>query len=92
MKPSPKEKTLLIPAVTHIDRTSRIQLVTKETSPRYYKLISELKRQTGIPILLNTSFNIQEPIACTPEDAIRTFKRSHIDCLVMGNFLVKKTT
>ena len=85
-----KEKAALIPAVMHIDRTARIQLVTKETNPRYYKLIVEFKRQTGIPIVLNTSFNIQEPIVCSPEDAINTFKRSHIDCLVMGNFLLKK--
>jgi len=87
-----KEKTSLIPAVTHIDGTARIQLVTKESNPRYYQLISEFKRQTGLPILLNTSFNIQEPIVCSPEDAIRTFKRSHIDCLVLGNFWVKKTS
>jgi carbamoyltransferase len=85
-----KEKISMIPAVTHIDQTARIQLVTKEANPRYYQLISEFKRQTGIPILLNTSFNIQEPIVCSPDDAIRTFKRSHIDCLVMGNFLVQK--
>jgi len=85
-----KEKSSLIPAVTHIDRTARIQLVTKETNPRYYQLISEFKRQTGVPMLLNTSFNIQEPIVCTPENAINTFKRSHIDCLVIGNFWVKK--
>jgi carbamoyltransferase len=85
-----KEKISLIPAVTHIDQTARIQLVTKETNPRFYKLISEFKRQTQIPILLNTSFNIQEPIVCTPEDAINTFKRSQIDCLVLGNFLVRK--
>jgi carbamoyltransferase len=82
-----KEKALLIPAVTHIDRTARVQLVTKETNPRYYQLISEFKKQTGIPILLNTSFNIQEPIVCSPEDAIRTFKRSHIDCFVIRNYL-----
>jgi pyruvoyl-dependent arginine decarboxylase len=84
------QKISMIPAVTHIDQTARIQLVTKEANPRYYQLISEFKRQTGIPILLNTSFNIQEPIVCSPDDAIRTFKRSHIDCLVMGNFLVQK--
>ncbi|ETR70297.1 MAG: carbamoyltransferase [Candidatus Magnetoglobus multicellularis str. Araruama] len=85
-----KNKAERIPAVTHIDGTARIQLVTKETNPRYYQLISEFKRQTGIPIVLNTSFNIQEPIVCSPEHAIYTFKKSRIDCLVIGNFLVKK--
>jgi carbamoyltransferase len=84
------DKVELIPAVTHVDTTARIQLVTQETNPRYYKLINEFKKQTGVPILLNTSFNIQEPIVCTPQDAINTFKRSQIDCLVMEDFIVER--
>jgi carbamoyltransferase len=85
-----KDKIELIPAVTHVDTTARIQLVTRETNPRYHKLISEFKKQTGVPILLNTSFNIQEPIVCSPQDAVNTFKKSQIDCLVIGDFIVER--
>ncbi|MBF0452529.1 MAG: carbamoyl transferase [Candidatus Magnetomorum sp.] len=85
-----KDKVEFIPAVTHVDTTARIQLVSKETNPRYHKLISEFKKQTDVPILLNTSFNIQEPIVCTPQDAVNTFKRSQIDCLVIGDLIVER--
>ena len=84
------KKKKLTPAVVHIDGTSRIQMVSKKYSPKYHKLISEFKKLTGVPILLNTSFNIQEPIVCSPQDAIDTFKRSKIDYLVMESYLVKK--
>ncbi len=83
-------KTDLIPAVTHADRTARIQLVSKESNERYYNLLSEFKKLTGIPVLLNTSFNIQEPIVCSPQDAVHTFERSGMDCLAMGDFVVEK--
>ncbi len=78
-----------IPAVTHVDETCRIQTVSKGTNPRYHKLIEEFGKITGIPIVLNTSFNIQEPIVCTPADAVSTFKRSKIDYLIMGDYSVK---
>lgn len=77
-----------IPAVVHIDGTARPQMVSKETNPRYYNLIKEFEKITGVPALLNTSFNIQEPIVCTPENAINTFKNASFDALVLENNLV----
>jgi len=77
-----------IPAVVHVDGTARPQMVSKQTNPRYWNLINEFKKITGVPVLLNTSFNIQEPIVCTPRDAIRTFKNATFDVLVLENNLV----
>ncbi len=77
-----------IPAVTHIDETSRVQTVSKDTNPKYYKLLKEFGKITKIPILLNTSFNVQEPIVCSPEDAVRTFLKTKIDYLVINNYLI----
>jgi carbamoyltransferase len=77
-----------IPAVVHVDGTARPQMVSRETNPRYWELINEFKKITGIPMLLNTSFNVQEPIVCTPQDAIRTFKNANFDALVLENNLV----
>ena len=79
-----------IPAVVHIDGTARPQTVSRKTNPRYWELISEFKRITGVPLLLNTSFNVQEPIVCTPDDAIRTFKNASFDALVLENNLVQR--
>ena len=81
-----------IPAVTHIDFSARIQTVSRETNPDYYDLISAFRDQTGCAVLVNTSFNVRgEPIVCTPEDAFRCFMRTHIDCLVLGPFILEKT-
>jgi len=77
-----------IPAVVHVDGTARPQMVSKQTNPRYWNLINEFRKITGIPVLLNTSFNIQEPIVCKPEDAIKTFKNATFDALVLENNLV----
>ena len=77
-----------IPAVVHVDGTARPQMVSRETNPRYWNLINEFKKLTGIPMLLNTSFNVQEPIVCTPRDAINTFSNSNFDVLVLENNLV----
>ncbi len=77
-----------IPAVVHVDGTARPQMVSRETNPRYWNLINEFKKLTGIPMLLNTSFNVQEPIVCTPENAINTFRNSNFDALVLENNLV----
>jgi carbamoyltransferase len=85
-----KGKVPLIPAVVHVDETSRIQIVKRNTNPRYHKLISEFNKLTGIPMVLNTSFNDNEPIVCTPEDAVRTFQRTRMDYLVIHNFLLKQ--
>jgi carbamoyltransferase len=80
-----------IPAVTHIDYSARVQTVSRETNPDYYDLIKEFEKRTGCPVLVNTSFNVRgEPIVCTPEDAYRCFMRTHIDCLVLGPFLLDK--
>jgi len=76
-----------IPAVIHVDNTARPQTVSRATNPRYWNLIKEFGRLTGVPALLNTSFNIQEPIVCSPRDAIRTFKGASFDALVLENNL-----
>jgi carbamoyltransferase len=65
-------------------------MVNREVNPRYWNLINEFKKLTGIPMLLNTSFNIQEPIVCTPGDAVNTFKNANFDALVLENNLVLK--
>ena len=81
----------LIPAATHVDGTSRIQAVYKDTNPLYYKLIERFNKKTHVPALVNTSFNLKgEPIVDSPQDAYSTFKRSGIDCLVLGNFVIEK--
>jgi len=85
------EKHKIIPAVTHVDGTGRLQTVSKEQNDLYWNLINEFRKITGIPIVLNTSFNLKgEPIVCTPKDALRTFFTSGLDALFLGNCLVKK--
>ncbi|HYE65555.1 MAG TPA: carbamoyltransferase C-terminal domain-containing protein, partial [Pyrinomonadaceae bacterium] len=76
-----------IPAVVHVDGTARPQTVSRKTNPRYWQLIREFERLTGVPVLLNTSFNIQEPIVCRPEDAIKTFQSASFDALVLEDHL-----
>ncbi|MBE0642731.1 MAG: nodulation protein [Bacteroidetes bacterium] len=81
----------LIPAVTHVDGTARVQTVSRETNEKFWKLIRAFGQRSGVPILLNTSFNVMnEPIVCTPEDAIRCFLHTDIDLLVLGDFIVMK--
>jgi len=75
-----------IPAAVHVDGTARIQTVEKAANPRYHALIEAFGRITGVPIVLNTSFNKQEPIVCRPSEAISCFLRTQMDVLVMGNF------
>ena len=82
------DKKNLIPAVTHVDGTGRLQTVTQEENERYWGLISAFHKLTGVPILLNTSFNENEPIVCSPEDAINCFLRTKMDVLVMNNWLI----
>jgi carbamoyltransferase len=80
-----------IPAVTHIDYSARIQTVHKETNELYYDLIKKFDEKYNCPVIINTSFNVRgEPIVCTPEDAYRCFMRTHIDYLIMGNYLLDK--
>ena len=81
-----------IPAVTHVDYSARIQTVSKDSNPLYYKLISKFKEKTNCPVLVNTSFNIRgEPIVHTPEDAFRCFMGTELDVLVVGNCYLIKT-
>ena len=80
-----------IPAPTHVDGTGRLQTVTADANPRYHALISEFERQTGVPVVLNTSFNDNEPIVCRPEEAIDCFLRTKMDALVLGNYLIKRS-
>ena len=77
------------PAVVHIDGTARPQLINRETNPSYYRILEEYRRATGLPTLVNTSFNMhEEPIVCSPSDALRAFRESGLDYLAIGNFLV----
>jgi carbamoyltransferase len=85
------EKRKLLCAVNHVDDTGRLQTVTREENPMYYDLIAAFHRQTGIPVILNTSFNENEPIVCTPEEAIDCFQRTRMDVLAIGPFLVAKS-
>src|ERR1043166_2868140 len=88
--PARKEKAHLIPAVLHVDGTARLQLVSKRENRKYHELISRFKGITGVPLVLNTSFNDSEPIVCSPRDAIATFKGTNIDVLVLGNYVIRR--
>ncbi len=84
------EKRALIPAVNHVDDTGRVQTVERAVNPRYHRLIEEFARATGVPVVLNTSFNENEPIVCTPEEALACFGKTKMDALVLGNFLLER--
>ncbi|MBO9564582.1 MAG: carbamoyltransferase [Niastella sp.] len=100
LPPGFESKTLLdklyfqrsdMPAITHVDYSARIQTVHRETNPRLWKLLQQMKQQTGYAVMVNTSFNVRgEPIVNTPEDAYRCFMRTDMDYLVMGNFIIPK--
>lgn len=79
-----------IPAVVHVDGSARPQTVSRDTNPRYWQLIREFEKLTGVPVLLNTSFNIQEPIVCTPAHAVRTYQQASFEALVLENHLVQR--
>jgi carbamoyltransferase len=80
-----------LPAITHVDGTGRLQTVFRERSPRYYELIKRFGQATGVPVVLNTSFNLKgEPIVNTPANAFHTFSQSEMDTLVLENFLIEK--
>jgi carbamoyltransferase len=82
-----------LPAITHVDGTGRLQTVFKDQSPRYYKLIERFGQATGVPVILNTSFNLKgEPVVNTPANAFHTFRTSEMDTLVLENFLVEKSS
>ena len=86
-----EEKQKEIPAVVHVDGTTRTQTVTKKSNSRYYRLISEFEKESGVPVILNTSFNDRgEPIVCSPFDAINTFTKTGLTYLAIENYLVRK--
>jgi carbamoyltransferase len=84
------ERAGQIPAVTHVDGTGRLQTVDRTSNPRYYALIEAFFRLTGVPMVLNTSFNENEPVVCRPEEALDCFLRTKMDVLVLGNYLVRR--
>ncbi len=85
------EKRDKIPAPTHVDGTGRLQTVTREANPRYWELIRAFRDAAGVPVVLNTSFNDNEPIVCRPEEALDCFLRTQMDALVLGDFLITRT-
>jgi carbamoyltransferase len=85
------EKRTVIPAPTHIDGTARLQTVRRSANPLYWKLIRAFGDITGVPVVVNTSFNDNEPIVCRPEEALDCFRRTQMDVLVIGNFILTKT-
>jgi carbamoyltransferase len=84
------EKRDKIPAPTHVDGTGRLQTVTREANPRYWRLIKAFEQLTGVPAVLNTSFNDNEPIVCRPEEALDCFQRTQMDALVLGDLLITR--
>ena len=89
VRPAMRDK---IPAPTHVDGTGRLQTVTRDANPRYHALISAFRDLTGVPVVLNTSFNDNEPIVCRPEEAIDCFQRTQMDALVLGDFLITRAS
>ena len=86
-----RDKRDRIPAVTHVDGSGRLQTVREEHSPRYYRLIQAFHERTGVPMLLNTSFNENEPIVCRPQEALECFLRTKMDLLVLENHLIRRS-
>jgi len=89
--PVKRDKREIIPAPTHVDGTSRLQTVTREANPRYWALIKAFEKRTGVPMVVNTSFNDNEPVVNKPEEALDCFLRTEMDAVIIGNFLVKKS-
>ena len=87
-----KEDRRVIPSVTHVDGSARVQTINEEQDPLFYQLVQEFERQSGVPVMINTSFNVRgEPIVCTPQEAWRCFMRTRMDSLVIGPFIMDKT-
>jgi len=85
-----EERRQEIPAVTHVDGSGRLQTVSKRVNERYYRLISDFDALTGVPVILNTSFNENEPIVCRPQEAIDCFRKTKMDVLYLGNQAVRR--
>jgi carbamoyltransferase len=88
--PIRQEKRQVVPAVAHVDGSGRLQTVTANGNPRYYRLIAAFNDITGVPMVLNTSFNESEPIVCTPSEALDCFVRTRMDCLVLGDHVISR--
>ncbi|HUD70626.1 MAG TPA: carbamoyltransferase C-terminal domain-containing protein, partial [Dongiaceae bacterium] len=87
-----EDKRALVPAITHVDGTGRLQTVRRDTNPRYHRLIRTFEQKTGYGVIVNTSFNVRgEPIVCSPEDAYRCFMRTEMDALVLENCVLLKS-
>jgi carbamoyltransferase len=86
-----EEKRRLIPAVTHVDGSGRLQTVRRDANPRYYALIEAFEAITATPMVLNTSFNENEPVVCRPEEALDCFLRTRMDRLVLGDHVLERT-
>jgi carbamoyltransferase len=84
------DKRAMIPAVTHVDGSGRLQTVNRQTNLRYWKLLTAFAALTGVPVLLNTSFNENEPIVHRPAEALDCFLRTRMDALVLGDYVVEK--
>jgi carbamoyltransferase len=86
-----ESRRAVVPATTHVDGTGRVQVVVREINPTYHRLIQRFGEATGVPVLLNTSFNLRgEPIVASPADAYSTFRRSGLDLLALGPYLIRK--
>lgn len=87
----PPEQADRIPAACHADRTARVQTVDAERQPRFHRLLTAFGERTGVPVLINTSFNVRgEPVVCTPKDALDAFFSTPLDALVIGSWLIDK--
>jgi carbamoyltransferase len=85
-----EEKRALVPAITHVDGSGRLQTVSKTSNPIYHELISAFAKRTSVPMVLNTSFNENEPVVCRPEEALDCFLRTNMDVLVLGQHLLRR--
>jgi len=85
-----EEKRAVIPAVTHVDGSGRLQTVYERPNPRYYQLIQAFATLTAVPIVLNTSFNENEPVVCHPKEALACFLRTKMDVLVLDNWMIQR--
>ena len=89
--PVREDKKGIIPAVTHVDGTARVQTVSRDVQPLFWELLTAFGRKTGVPILLNTSFNENEPIVCTPEEALECYLKTKMDVIVLGRFFLNRS-
>lgn len=89
--PVREEKKKIIPAVTHVDGSARVQTISEKNQPLFWKLLQAFEKKSGVPIILNTSFNEHEPIVCTPKEALDCYLKTHMDVLVLGNYFIQRS-